>query len=676
MERARVALDAYDEEPRHEFVKCVVVGDTCVGKTRLICSYVFNHPEVAVTSLYNRSHIPTVFAIDHYMTDATIRERAKLNINGVHVQLRIWDTFGDHEKNRRFAYQNAHVVMLCYSIGMPSSLRNVNAKWYPEIKKYCPRAPIILVATQLDRRHTNPAMFKSSVKVTTLSDVLYFGFRDVGLKGTPSEGVLVTPELGRQTAKEIGASSYMEVSVVTKHGVDQSFLNSVYAALSYRRHQRPLFTSHLKRIPQPQQQEPYLPEREETPIVCLPPERPLDSTFEGLFRGGNVAADTTFLVECDVLPGHRVLLASMSEVFERLLLHPNLVLSLDNKMDIASTHGVEVIKVEKFIMEEGYINGSLTQWLPRGFSSMDHVQGFDNASHIYVKVKNVSALNFRLILEYLYTGKIHLVDDPVDLLNAATYLQVESVVKYAANLVGKNFVMNLELEAELKHHTASKLYELFFRQHQYSDVLFQVDNELIPAHRPVLVARSDMMEAMFRNRNFRESGAARVDFNDTSLDSFLNMLEYLYTGKCRYLIQSDIHGTLQLANFLCLSRLVAMCELALVEQIESLEKENSNEVYHLVLASYSVGKVHNAPQLAAWCLHFMATNYNNLCRHLGKDVKLLDDTTQKYLEENRYPPVWYLKEADFYEKAMRQLGKDRDLKKRNRNRNKKCPNCF
>lgn len=51
-------------------VKCVVVGDTGAGKTRLICSR-------AVDMSYSleqlvQSHVPTVWAIDHYRKDQEV----------------------------------------------------------------------------------------------------------------------------------------------------------------------------------------------------------------------------------------------------------------------------------------------------------------------------------------------------------------------------------------------------------------------------------------------------------------------------------------------------------------------------------------------------------------------------------------------------------------------------
>ena len=103
---------------------------------------------------------------------------------------------------------------------------------------------------------------------------------------------------------------------------------------------------------------------------------------------------------------------------------------------------------------------------------------------------------------------------------------------------------------------------------------------------------------------------------------------------------------------------------------------NSNGImYSLLVGSFSLAQYHNAPQLAAWCLHFMATNYNDLCKESGKEMKLLDDETLKYLEENRWPPVWYLKEQDYYERSMKQLEKEQIVQK-NKKRKRNFRSCF
>ena len=105
-------------------------------------------------------------------------------------------------------------------------------------------------------------------------------------------------------------------------------------------------------------------------------------------------------------------------------------------------------------------------------------------------------------------------------------------------------------------------------------------------------------------------------------------------------------------------------------------KNGMDEVYGIVIASYNVAKYHNAPQLESWCLHFMSTNYNKLCKQAGKEMdKHLDEESRKYLEEHRWPPIWYLKEQDFYERSMRQYEKEL-VEMKTKKRSKRCGGCF
>ncbi|OXB52971.1 hypothetical protein ASZ78_015151 [Callipepla squamata] len=143
-------LDVDYERPNVETIKCVVVGDNAVGKTRLICARACN----ATLSQYQllATHVPTVWAIDQYRV---CQERSRDVVDEVSVSLRLWDTFGDHHKDRRFAYGRSDVVVLCFSLANPNSLRHVKTMWYPEIKHFCPRTPIILVGCQLDLRYAD-----------------------------------------------------------------------------------------------------------------------------------------------------------------------------------------------------------------------------------------------------------------------------------------------------------------------------------------------------------------------------------------------------------------------------------------------------------------------------------------------------------------------------------------
>ncbi|XP_048186947.1 rho-related BTB domain-containing protein 2-like [Perognathus longimembris pacificus] len=67
---------------------------------------------------------------------------------------------------------------------------------------------------------------------------------------------------------------------------------------------------------------------------------------------------------------------------------------------------------------------------------------------------------------------------------------------------------------------------------------------------------------------------------------------------------------------------------------------------------------HCAYQLADWCLHHICTNYNNVCRKFPRDMKAMSPENQEYFEKHRWPPVWYLKEEDHYQRARREREKE------------------
>lgn len=62
-----------DEQPHQELVKCVLVGDNAVGKTRLICARACRQ-KVSLPQLLN-THVPTVWAIDQYRIYKEVRKR-------------------------------------------------------------------------------------------------------------------------------------------------------------------------------------------------------------------------------------------------------------------------------------------------------------------------------------------------------------------------------------------------------------------------------------------------------------------------------------------------------------------------------------------------------------------------------------------------------------------------
>ena len=114
-------------------LKIVVVGDCSVGKTSLLLSY--------VNDASPGEHIPTIY--DNYVANHVI--------DGMPVQLNLWDTAGLEEYNqvRQMSYPETDVFLLCFSVTSYLSLENAETKWFPEIRQSCPATPIILVATKM-----------------------------------------------------------------------------------------------------------------------------------------------------------------------------------------------------------------------------------------------------------------------------------------------------------------------------------------------------------------------------------------------------------------------------------------------------------------------------------------------------------------------------------------------
>ena len=117
-------------------IKCVVVGDGCVGKTSLLISYTCDR--------FPMEHVPTVF--DNYS--------ACVMVDANPINFGLWDTAGqdDYDRLRPLSYPGTDVFLVCYSTVNPDSLANVRSKWLPEIKHYAPDSKIVLVGTKADMR--------------------------------------------------------------------------------------------------------------------------------------------------------------------------------------------------------------------------------------------------------------------------------------------------------------------------------------------------------------------------------------------------------------------------------------------------------------------------------------------------------------------------------------------
>ncbi|OXU26125.1 hypothetical protein TSAR_007468 [Trichomalopsis sarcophagae] len=687
-----------NEQPHQELVKCVVVGDTAVGKTRLICARACNK-HVSLSQLLT-THVPTVWAIDQYRIYKDVLERSWEVVDNVNVSLRLWDTFGDHEKDRRFAYGRSDVVLLCFSITNPVSLRNCKAMWYPEIRRFCPHTPVLLVGCKNDLRY----MYRDE---TYLS---YFRDRSPFVRATRKSD-LVMPDQARAVARELGVC-YYETSVFTYYGVNEVFENSIRAALIARRQQR-FWMTNLKRVKRPLLQAPFCPPKPIPPEVCLAP-----STYEENIKSLWTRldhTDVTLIAGNHSFTAHRCFLAAASPAFHRLFtmeLVQEYTPRSSSESSMVSSFGEATVgdfnddtecliridqnktnKVWDQIKRRSsfqVLPTQETQRKPIGATRelnhpafqcirvavVENSNGVHQQTTVVTLSKLITSQAMQQCLQFIYTGNLDkryhdLKTAPIGLLleirQAAEFLELPQLLMVLNNMQSREQYMNSDLNNQFKQIVRQRLETLCLEQGLFADVVFDLDDGSLSAHRAILTARCDMMKAMFSG-DFRESSAKIIVFPGVREYTFHKLLCYLYTDEVPAISSARCLNLLELANRLCLPRLVNLVENRVIEDLERLSQNDGNEAVENCLRLLEPCKLHNADQLADWCMNHLCVNYNKLCKMSPRSLRLLHPENQEYLSEHRWPPVWYLKDYDYYQKCLAE--QDRESKptlKRNRN---------
>lgn len=175
--------------------KCVVVGDSGVGKTCMAIVY--------DKKVFPTDYVPTIYSA--YI--------AYVKIDSEGYEFVLWDTTGNSEYDRlrrNCDYHSTNVVFLCFSVTQPTSFVSVMTRWYPELQEICPDVPVIVIGTKTDLRNDE----------ATINEL-----RESGLSP-------ITKDEGQQLAKDINAVKYLECSSMTNEGVSEVGLTIVQTILS------------------------------------------------------------------------------------------------------------------------------------------------------------------------------------------------------------------------------------------------------------------------------------------------------------------------------------------------------------------------------------------------------------------------------------------------------------
>ncbi|XP_038077466.1 rho-related protein racA-like isoform X1 [Patiria miniata] len=569
-------------------LKLVVVGDGAVGKSCLLISY--------TTGSFPGNYVPTVF--DNYSNSVMVA--------GKPYNLGLFDTAGqeDYDRLRPLSYPGADIFLVCFSVENRDALENVADKWIPEIVHHMPNTPILLVATKIDLRGSSQ---RSCVSF------------DEGFKFAQKHNL-----------------EYTETSALHGTNVKDCFEKAVYMSVcsGTKKHKKKggLFSFGGKKfVPRP----PEMPPAGKAPWIEIQTSTIANNLGKALEQPSY--SDVTFIVEGKSILAHKVVLCSASNFFCRVFgLKPP-------DQDTGSSS-----KVWNFTWEdinEGKIAGLagiLDVVTPDGSSC-------DKPTTQVTISEDISYKTFRHVLEFLYTGLPNIteeasMEDIVALRKASSTLRLPQLDDIAKNLQNEEEFLNPSIGTFLNDQTGQRTKWLFLNRQALSDIKFKIEETTIHAHKIMLTSRCEFMAGMFSGV-FTESSKDEIRIEDVSPECFLALLEYLYTDHAP-IEEGDAVGIMVAADRYGQERLKNLCELYITKGVDVAVANSIAEAHVDVIGLLHTAQMYNTTQLAAWCLHFISSNF--MAFKQRAEFKMLDGENLKYISENRWPPVSYLEAMEKY----------------------------
>uniref|UniRef100_A0A8C5KC46 Rho-related BTB domain containing 3 n=1 Tax=Jaculus jaculus TaxID=51337 RepID=A0A8C5KC46_JACJA len=191
--------------------------------------------------------------------------------------------------------------------------------------------------------------------------------------------------------------------------------------------------------------------------------------------------------------------------------------------------------------------------------------------------------------------------------------------------------------------------KFFLNKPMLADVVFEIQGTTVPAHRAILVARCEVMAAMF-NGNYMEAKSVLIPVYGVSKETFLSFLEYLYTDSCCPAGIFQAMCLLICAEMYQVSRLQHICELFIITQLQSMPSRELAAMSLDVVDLLKKAKFHHSDCLSTWLLHFIATNY--LIFSQKPEFQDLSVEERSFVEKHRWPSNVYLKQLAEYRKYI------------------------
>jgi len=282
---------------------------------------------------------------------------------------------------------------------------------------------------------------------------------------------------------------------------------------------------------------------------------------------------------------------------------------------------------------------------------------------------------FRQIIEFLYTGFVtdssagktaganSTISFANELLVYAEQFQCEHLVTICRNIIENQEFLNPSIGTYLNDTNGNNLINLFFNKQKYSDLTFILsDGSQFFAHKSLVSSRSKMLKSLVAEN----SGDAISSQNIIRLDpavtkaAFSAFLEYVYWDHAPIQECPDSVGILALSRKYGITRLITLCELYITKQIEVATTNDITNSPIDIIGILLSAQQSNAKQLEMFCLHFISSNFQPMKKR--PEWNSLKGNNIKYVEENQWPPVSYLKQLEQYEKEKGISGSGDDEK--------------
>ena len=172
---------------------------------------------------------------------------------------------------------------------------------------------------------------------------------------------------------------------------------------------------------------------------------------------------------------------------------------------------------------------------------------------------------------------------------------------------------------------AKQMYSLVLNP-SFSDVSFEVEGKIIPAHKNILVCRSEYFRAMLNeNGAFKESHQSLIYMNHLSYDIFVQVLHFVYTGHLD-VTNLPYYKAVELMRAADEMNLTDLDKLCIYHLFEMMNQDNVIKIYKEIHIRKPV-----IQSVVTMCHEFMKDNFAYISR-TEEFCSLSQELTIKILE--------------------------------------------